>query len=293
MIVLPANKDRSTKQQGPLHPLVSTEACGNGLGSSWSPPSSDICTNFKKMPLTLYEVETVKVSIEDQNYQADSYPEVKITKLYIAINKDYYIQLRIQELRMCKWIRYTHYCEELFLIKHKTKHSCESAIFCKLDKDTIKRNCHFRCFYNTTVIPSILYGGTHIVLAHMVNNKKLVCSDSFNLDRPLPSYCYVVVSRKILCNCRLEAELTYLLRSLRSCSNANKDLTLYFTINIALYHYMNSYINNNNTIVLNTSTLTPQGFAIVLQLITNVNGQPIIEQPDNFKGNKSLLQYEI
>ena len=89
---------------------------------------------------------------------------------------------------MCKQIRYTYYCEELFLVKHKTKHSCESAIFYKLDKDTIKRNCHFKYFYNTTVIPSVLDGGTQIILANMVNNKKLVCNNSFNLARPLPSY---------------------------------------------------------------------------------------------------------
>ena len=60
------------------------------------------------MLLTLYEIESVKVPIEDQNYQAYSYAEVKKTKLYIAINKDYYIQLRIQELRMCKQIRYIY-----------------------------------------------------------------------------------------------------------------------------------------------------------------------------------------
>ena len=70
------------------------------------------------MPLT-YEIKTVKVPIEDQNYQADSYPEVKITKPYIVINKDYYIQLRLQELRMCKQTRYIYYCGELFLVNHK------------------------------------------------------------------------------------------------------------------------------------------------------------------------------
>ena len=126
-------------------------------------------------------------------------------------------------------------------------------------------------------------GGTQIVLANMAKNKKLVCSDSFNLARPLPSYSYVVVNRTILCNCRLEAELTYLLKSIGSCSDANKDLTLYFTINVAFYYYMNSYINNHDTIVTNTRTLIPQGFAIALQPITNVSGQPIFEQPDTLK----------
>ena len=52
------------------------------------------------MPLTLYEIQTVKIPIEDKNYQADSYSEVKITTPYIEIKKDYYIQLRIQELRI-------------------------------------------------------------------------------------------------------------------------------------------------------------------------------------------------
>ena len=146
---------------------------------------------------------------------------------------------------MCKQIRCTYYCEELFLVKHKTKHSCESAIFYKLDEDTIKKNC---------VIQSVLDGGTQIVLVNMVNNKKLIWSDSFNLARPFPSYIYVVLNRTVLCNCRLEAELTYLFKSTRSCSDANEDLTLYFMINLTFYHYMNSYINNNNTIVIYTST---------------------------------------
>ena len=124
---------------------------------------------------------------------------------------------------MWKQIRYTYYCEELFLVKYKTKHSCESAIFYKLDKDAIKRNCHFRYFYNTTVTPSVLDGGTQIEHANMVNHNNLVCSDSFNLARPLPSYSYVVANRIILCNCKLEAELTYLLKSIGSCIDANND----------------------------------------------------------------------
>ena len=80
-------------------------------------------------PKTLYEIETVKVPIPNQNKEADSYSEVKYSQPYLAINNDYYIQLRIQELCMCKQIRHMYYCKELFLVKHKSKHSCESAIF--------------------------------------------------------------------------------------------------------------------------------------------------------------------
>ena len=39
-----------------------------------------------------------KCPIPNRNQEADSYSEVKYSKPYLAINDDYYIQLRIQEL---------------------------------------------------------------------------------------------------------------------------------------------------------------------------------------------------
>ena len=54
-------------------------------------------------PKTLYEIETVKVLIPaNKDEAADSYSEVRYSKPYLAIIDDYYIQLRIQELRMYK-----------------------------------------------------------------------------------------------------------------------------------------------------------------------------------------------
>ena len=85
--------------------------------------------NYKQPPLSLYEVETVPVPIIDKNVKANSYSQVRIEKSYIAAGTDYYIQLRISELLMCKSIRHIYYCEELFVIKHKSRHSCVSAIF--------------------------------------------------------------------------------------------------------------------------------------------------------------------
>ena len=43
------------------------------------------------------------------------------------------------ELVMCKSIRYTYYCEELFVVKHKTKHSCACAIFYDLGPQIVSR----------------------------------------------------------------------------------------------------------------------------------------------------------
>ena len=130
-------------------------------------------------PKILYEIEMVKVPIPDKNKEADSYSEVKYSKPYLAINEDYYIQLRIQELCMCKQIRHTYYCEELFLLKYKTKHSCESTIFYNLTADVVYSVCHFDYFHNTTVPPSILDGGSNILLANMLSSKRLICMEDF------------------------------------------------------------------------------------------------------------------
>ena len=97
--------------------------------------------NYKQPPLSLHEVETVPVPIIDKNVKANSYSQVRIEKSYIAAGTDYYIQLRISELLMCKSVRHICYCEELFVIKHKSRHSCMSAIFYNLGPVTITKNC--------------------------------------------------------------------------------------------------------------------------------------------------------
>ena len=79
---------------------------------------------------------------------------------------------------MCKQIRHIYYCEGLFLIKHKTKHSCESAIFYNLTADVVYSVCQFDYFYNTKVPPSILDGYIHMIptslisyFIHQINHK--------------------------------------------------------------------------------------------------------------------------
>ena len=159
--------------------------------------------DYKKEAMTLYQIETVKVPINDKNPNANSYTELTIQKPYIASNKAYYIQLVLPELVMCKQIRHTYFCEELFLVKHKTKHSCESAIFYKLSREVILQHCDVKYYYNTSALPSVLDGGSHLVLANMLNEKRLICSYDQGLATPLPTSSYALVSRDILCHCHL------------------------------------------------------------------------------------------
>ena len=217
---------------------------------------------YKKEPMTLYQIETVKVPITDTNTEADSYTETAITKPYLASNKEYYIQLVLPELVMCKKIRGTFYCEELFLVKHKTKLSCESAIFYNLTRDVILENCKFNYFYNTTVLPSVLDGGSHILLANMLNPKRLICSYNQRLAKPLPTSSYALVSRDILCHCHLQIGLTYILNSIASC-NITTAPTLEYTVNLAFMDYFQSFWTNGT---LSHIPLLPSMEEIVLPI---------------------------
>ena len=74
--------------------------------------------------------------------------EILVKKPYIALNLETYINIRKQELATCKRIGYEFYCEQLFVVRHKSIHSCESAIYFDLDTDFVKRNCDFIFHYN-------------------------------------------------------------------------------------------------------------------------------------------------
>ena len=136
----------------------------------------NICKTIYTETLNPNQLEMVPISILDQNIKAQSYTHLQIKKPYIALNSETYISLRQQELRSCKRIGYEFYCEEFFVVKHKSSYSCESAIYFTLSTD-IKNNCDFQ-FYLTeqTLPPKSLDGGEEIVLANWQNDKHIICN---------------------------------------------------------------------------------------------------------------------
>ena len=122
----------------------------------------------------LYQMETVP--IVDQNKQANSYTHLQIDRPYIALNSETYISIRQQEFKTCKKISYEFYCEELFMVKHKSKYSCESAIYLDLGPYIIKENCKFAYYFNKTdVPPTVLERGNEIILANCPDDKHIIC----------------------------------------------------------------------------------------------------------------------
>ena len=219
--------------------------------------------------MTLYELETVKVPITDTNLAANSYTEVKTSKPYIAFNNDYYIQLCIPELCLYKQIWHSYYCEELFLVKHKSKHSCESGIYYNLSKEVINEYCSFKYFYNTTVMPSDLDGGPKILLANILTPKRLICTYASDMAHPVPSHDYVLVNRSILCNCHMESSLIYLLKSIAFCETASADYAMSFALNLAFLHMIQDLWPGNFSQL--PPVVTQEELAFPLGLTSNAN----------------------
>jgi hypothetical protein len=186
--------------------------------------------------LTLYEIETVPVPIDDLNKDVHSYTQAVMTKPYIATADDHYIQLRMEELRMCKRIKYDYYCEELFLVKSKTYHTCESAIFFDFPAEIVMKVCKFSFQVEADVTPSVLDGGDIIVLANMPDEKILTCTSSYAVD--LTSHPYVMTNRSLLCDCKLSYSGTTLPLDIAACALYRGIAPLYYTKNLA---FMETY----------------------------------------------------
>ena len=199
---------------------------------------------YTQQPLILYQIQTVPVPIIDQNTQAQSYMHLQVNKPYIALNSETYISIRQQELRTCKRIDYEFYCEELFVVKHKSKYSCEGMIYFNLNDNTIKENCNFKFYYNKTDITStVLDVGNEIILANWPNDKHNICNINNDIPIKIPSHPCMLVNRGVLCNCGIEAENHFLLKSLAACQHTYSKLTMYFTVNTAFVNYLDKFPN--------------------------------------------------
>ena len=143
-----------------------------------------------------------------------------LNKPYIALNLETYIVLTQQELRSCKKIGNEFYCEELFIVKHKSSYSCESAIYFNLTTDILRKNCNFDFYCNKTdITPTDLDGADEIILANWPIDKHIICNINNDIPVKIPSHPYVLVNRSILCNCGIEVDSHHLLESLTVCDN--------------------------------------------------------------------------
>ena len=115
-------------------------------------------------------------------------------------------------------------------------------IYFNLDAETIKENCKLKFYYNKTDTNStVLDGGNKIILANWPNDKHIICNINNDIPVKIPTHPYMLVNRSVLCNCGIEAEDHFLLKSLAACQDTDSKLTMYFTLNTAFVNYLDSF----------------------------------------------------
>ena len=81
----------------------------------------------------------------------------------------------------------------------------------------------------------------------------------------IPSHPYVLLDRNILCNCNIEAESNFLLKSLAACDEHEKpDLEMYFTVNLDFLDYLTQLNVTLNTPINRSWTSVKQSIPISL-----------------------------
>ena len=78
------------------------------------------------------------------------------------------------------------------MVKHKSRFSCEIAIYFNLGAEIIKETCNFMFYYNKTdITPTVLDDGNEIILANWPNGKHSICNINSDIPVKIPSHPYV------------------------------------------------------------------------------------------------------
>ena len=79
------------------------------------------------------------------------------------------------------------------------------------------------------------------MLTNWPKTKYVVCNDKHEHPIKIPRHPYVLLKRSVLCNCDIHAEEHSLLESIAACPGKQSDMTMYYTVNTALMHYIDNF----------------------------------------------------
>ena len=84
------------------------------------------------------------------------------------------------------------------VLKHKSKYSCESALYFNLGSEIIKENCNFAYYFNkTNITPAVLVGGNKIICVNWPTDKHIDCNVNNEIPVRIPSFPYILFHRSV------------------------------------------------------------------------------------------------
>ena len=143
---------------------------------------------------------------------------------------------------MCDKMGSIYYCQNWYLLRKRTQHTCESAIYYKMDAETITKHCQEKFAANVEFTPKVLDAGETMVLFNLPRPWILVCGKEKQFTE-IQFATYKVVDRKEFCECSLTAGSFQLDETLVKCtpeinSEADGRFKSYFAINKIIFDYL-------------------------------------------------------
>ena len=82
-------------------------------------------------PLNLYSIDTVPMPFDTETLDGmnNEYTFINNSYPYMALNEHNYIPLTETQLRMCDKMGSIYYCQNSYVLRQRTQHTCESAIY--------------------------------------------------------------------------------------------------------------------------------------------------------------------
>ena len=136
----------------------------------------------------------------------------------------------------------TYYCENSYALRHRSEHTCESAIHYRTDPKTIMKHCRAMFTLRQNFPPKVLDAGETMILFNLPRPWILVCG-RHKRPRKIQITTYKILNRTELCEYSLTAGTFLLDETLvqctpEICSQANGVFIMSYAINKIIFDYL-------------------------------------------------------
>ena len=213
-------------------------------------------------PLLMYKIKTIPVPYHINEKMIDStelnytYTEIINTAEMIAMSDETYVDVKIDDLDQCIKISTVYFCERLMLIKHRSQHTCESAIYHNEAPEIVKEKCVIRYYTYLNPKPMMIDSGDMLLLGNLPRPWITRCDKNIQIPETLQAGSYVIVYKHELCECSIMAgnPVWKVERNINYCRENTTQIHLYHTVNMAVMIYQ--FQDEIQSMQLNADTLS-------------------------------------
>ena len=195
-------------------------------------------------PLFLFDVKTVPVpfhmnpDLVDDSESEFAYTQVQPMTKLLGLSSDTSLNIKHSQLTKCVVYNHFYFCEQMFLLRHHSEHTCESAIYHREKAEVVREKCNIQYFPKLEPQPDILEAGDHMLLANLPRPWLVRCSQNDQIPNPIKGSNYAIIKKADLCQCSLSAGTWYVQENIVFCTEEiDTKLTLYYTVNMAVMIY--------------------------------------------------------